>query len=92
MYVDYKALTLYMLHVIDILDHAKSLLHTLYDPSVSAQVPPVGVYLINESPRVTDNSVQADFLLTRPVYGVRCFLRSKFDRIWKDCEFCLCCV
>ena len=74
MYAAYKVLTLFMLPVIEIM-----LNHIVTHTSVSAQVPPEGVYLINESPRVADNSVQAEFLLTRPVYGVRCFLRSQFD-------------
>ena len=51
-----------------------------------AQVPSLGVYLINGSPRVTNDSVEAEFQITRPVNGVRCFLRSQFDRIWQNCE------
>ena len=51
-----------------------------------AQVPSLGVYLINGSPRVTNDSVKAEFQITRPVAGVRCFLRSQFDRIWQNCE------
>ena len=51
-----------------------------------AQVPSLGVYLINGSPRVTNDSVEAEFQITRPVAGVRCFLRSQFDRIWQKCE------
>ena len=54
--------------------------------SVGAQVPSLGVYLINGSPRVTNDSVEAEFQITRPVTGVRCFLRSQFDRIWQNCE------
>ena len=51
-----------------------------------AKVPLLGVYLINGSPRVTNDSVEAEFRITRPVVGVRCFLRSQFDRIWQNCE------
>ena len=54
--------------------------------TVSAQVPPLGVYLINESPQISDDSVSAEFEITRPVAGVRCFLRSRYDRIWQDCK------
>ena len=43
--------------------------------------------MINESPRVTNDSVEAEFQITRPVTGVRCFLRSQIDRIWQNCTF-----
>ena len=59
---------------------------TYYLFSVVAQVPSLGVYLINGSPRVSNDSVEAEFQITRPVVGVRCFLRSQFDRIWQNCE------
>ena len=54
--------------------------------SVSAQVPQLGVYMINESPQITNSTVRAEFQITRPVVGVRCFLRSQYDRIWQDCK------
>ena len=57
--------------------------------SVSAQVPPLGVYLINESPHITNDSVRAEFQITRAVLGVRCFLRSQYDRVWQDCKLYL---
>ena len=57
--------------------------------SVSAKVPPLGVYLINESPRLAADSVEAEFQITRPVAGVRCFLRSQFDRVWQNCKYIL---
>ena len=53
--------------------------------SVSAQVPLLRVYLINESPQVTSNSVEVEFQISRPVAGVRYFLRSELDRIWQNC-------
>lgn len=56
---------------------------------LSAQVPQLGVYLINGSPRVTGGSVEANFQITRPVDGVRCFLRSRFHRIWQNCKLML---
>ena len=54
--------------------------------SVPAEVPPLGVHLMNGSPQVTESSVEAEFEVTRPVAGVRCFLRSKTSRTWKDCK------
>ena len=44
------------------------------------------VYLINESPRVTASSIEAEFVVNGPVTGVRCFLRSQVDRLWQDCK------
>ena len=44
--------------------------------------------MMNDSPRIISNRVEAEFEITRPVAGVRCFLRSQFDRIWQNCEFC----
>ena len=41
---------------------------------------------MNGSPRIVGNSVEAEFVTTRPVAGVRCFLRSQQDRIWQDCK------
>ena len=54
--------------------------------TVSAHVPSLGVYLINQSPRVTGDSVEAEFQITRPVTGVRCFLRSALERIFQNCK------
>ena len=42
--------------------------------------------MINESPRVTASSVEAEFEITGPVEGVRCFLRSQMDQLWRDCK------
>ena len=42
--------------------------------------------LINESPRVIGNSVEAEFKVNGPVTGIRCVLRSQVDRLWKDCK------
>ena len=44
------------------------------------------LYLINESPRVIANSVEAEFEVSGPVTGIRCVLRSQLDRLWKDCK------
>ena len=44
------------------------------------------LYLINESPRVIVNSVEAEFEVNGPVTGIRCVLRSQVDRLWKDCK------
>ena len=49
------------------------------------------VYLINESPRVTASSIEAEFVVNGPVTGVRCFLRSQVDRLWQDCETAFLC-
>ena len=37
------------------------------------------LYLINESPRVIANSVEAEFEVNGPVTGIRCVLRSQVD-------------
>ena len=47
---------------------------------------------MNDSPRVTSDSVEAEFEITRPVAGVRCFLRSQFDRVWQNCKVFQFCV
>ena len=44
------------------------------------------LYHINESPRVTANSVEAEFEVNGPVTGIRCVLRSQDGRLWKDCK------
>ena len=54
--------------------------------AVQHHVPPLGVYLMNDSPSVSRDSVQAEFQTTRPVAGVRCFLRSRHDRKWQICK------
>ena len=54
--------------------------------SVSPSVPLLRVTLINGSPRVVGDSVEAEFETSRPVTGVRCFLRSQTDRTYTDCE------
>ncbi|CAI8020173.1 hypothetical protein GBAR_LOCUS12069 [Geodia barretti] len=38
------------------------------------------------SPRVTESSVEAEFVTTRPVTGVRCFLRYENKNDYKDCS------
>ena len=48
---------------------------------VEANVPPLGIYLINGSPRTVGDAIEADFVTTRPVTSVRCFLRSLTTRI-----------
>ena len=59
------------------------------NPPVVSQAPPLQVKLINDSPRVASGiqgSVEAEFTISRPVAGVRCFLRSQYGRNVKDCE------
>lgn len=48
-------------------------------------VPPLDIYLINDSPNVLDGSVQAEFETTRPVAGVRCYLRSQHSTTVQPC-------
>ena len=56
--------------------------------SVSPIVPKLRVNLINGSPRlITGNTaVEAEFEVSRPVAGVRCYLRSETDRVYKNCK------
>ena len=54
--------------------------------TVQASVPPLEVVLTGGSPRVTESSVEAEFVTTRPVTGVRCFLRYENKNDYKDCE------
>ena len=58
--------------------------------TVETMVPPIEVDLINDSPRVMSDdlpgSVMAEFRVSRPVAGVRCYLRSQYDRQVTDCE------
>ena len=54
--------------------------------SVQASVPPLEVVLTGGSPRVTESSVEAEFVTTRPVTGVRCFLRYENKNDYKDCK------
>jgi hypothetical protein len=57
--------------------------------NVETMVPPIEVYLINDSPHVMSGdlpgSVMAEFRVSRPVAGVRCYLRSQYDRQVTDC-------
>jgi hypothetical protein len=53
---------------------------------VPASVPPLEVILTGGSPRVTESSVEAEFVTTRPVTGVRCFLRYENKNDYKDCS------
>ena len=54
--------------------------------SVRSSVPPLMVHFVNDSPRVVQDSVEAEFVTSRPVVGVTCFLRSPTDRSYEDCE------
>ena len=54
---------------------------------VPASVPPLEVVLTGGSPRVNESSVEAEFVTTRPVTGVRCFLRYENKNDYKDCEY-----
>ena len=55
--------------------------------SVSPSVPLLRVSLINNgSPRVVGDSVEAEFETSRPVTGVRYFLRSQTDRTYNYFE------
>ncbi|CAI8053959.1 P-selectin [Geodia barretti] len=53
---------------------------------VQASVPPLEVVLTGGSPRVNESSVEAEFVTTRPVTGVRCFLRYENKNDYKDCS------
>ena len=53
---------------------------------VSAQVPPLQVSLINDSPRVVNNTVEVDILISRPVQRLVCRLKGVPE---KDCEHVL---
>ena len=57
--------------------------------SVSPIVPKLRVNLINGSPRLIagNTAVEAEFEVSRPVAGVRCYLRSETDRVYKNCKF-----
>ena len=44
------------------------------------------VILTGGSPLVTESSVEAEFVTTRPVTGVRCFLRYENKNDYKDCK------
>ena len=52
---------------------------------VPAIAPPLEVLLINGSPRVSESSVEAEFVTSRPVATARCFFRSRGQRMYKDC-------
>ena len=54
---------------------------------MQASVPPLEVVLTGGSPRVNESSVEAEFVTTRPVTGVRCFLRYENKNDYKDCEY-----
>ena len=55
--------------------------------TVPGQVPPLTVHFINDSPRVMNNSVEADIVLSRPVQSLVCNVRSTSVDISMDCEF-----
>ena len=44
--------------------------------------------MINGSPQLIagDTAVVAEFIVSRPVAGVRCYLRSRTKRLYKDCK------
>ena len=56
--------------------------------SVSPIVPELRVNLINGSPRLIagNTAIEAEFEVSRPVAGVRCYLRSETDRVYKNCK------
>ncbi|CAI8019901.1 hypothetical protein GBAR_LOCUS11921 [Geodia barretti] len=58
---------------------------TTADP-VTAFLPPLEIILNGGSPLVTESSVEAVFVTTRPVTGVRCFLRYDNKNDYKDCS------
>ena len=69
-------------------DHAYTHTHThthTHTP-VSADVPPLRITLIRGSPRVIEDTVEAEFVVSRPVAGVRCFLRYEHHRDYKYCK------
>ena len=51
-------------------------------------VPKLMMDLVNGSPRLAagGTAVDAEFEVSRPVAGVRCYLRSQSARDYKDCE------
>ena len=55
--------------------------------AVSANVPPLEIHLLNGSPTFYEDSVEAEFITTRPVTRVRCFLRCYINSLYKDCMF-----
>ena len=54
---------------------------------LAASVPSLKVILIEGSPHVIGDTVTAEFVTSRPVVGVRCFLRYKNQRDYRDCKF-----
>ena len=56
--------------------------------SVEPVVPTLRVDLVKGSPRLTagGTAVEAEFEVSRPVAGVRCYLRSQSARDYKDCK------
>ena len=61
---------------------------TVFIYSVSPIVPKLRVNLINDSPRLIagNTAVEAEFEVSRPVAGVRCYLRSQTARVYKNCK------
>ena len=54
--------------------------------TVPAQVPPLEVTFINDSPRVESSSVEADIVLSRPVQSLMCILKGRSVNLEMDCE------
>ena len=55
-------------------------------------VTPLVVSFINDSPRVLEDSVEADILISRPVRSLVCFLRRGSVTIKENCELCTHCI
>ena len=55
--------------------------------TVPAVVPPLTVSFIGDSPRVQEDSVEADILLSRPVQSLICRLKGGSLTTEQDCEY-----
>ena len=60
--------------IIIIVDHTHTHTHT---HTVRPSLPRLGIQLINNSPRVQENTVEVDFILTRPASSVSCQLGNE---------------
>ena len=54
---------------------------------VFPDVPPLGIHFTNDSPRVSGNMVEAEFILTRPALSVTCQISRHQG---KDCKCNMC--
>ena len=70
------------------IEHNRTPLLTHWYTTVPAQVPPLTVHFINDSPRVINNSLEADIVLSRPVQSLVCYLKSTSMSASMDCEYC----